>query len=214
VAFLVVAGAYNPSSADSPLTSTPFWQAYSDNPYVAVAHTNGLNRYVMGFLLDAESPLAEKLAVVNAMGWGKETASRMRQLLPEFGLAADALAPNRAPEKVLAQADELDATYSRDFIICYYYALALDLYIDPIRLELPATVINHYTGRYPKSYGIELVHVLIQGNLLIHNMNRWCDIFTKWDSLQASSLHKKDRPNVGAIRIVDEYLAGYGEYCQ
>lgn len=53
--------------ADSPLTSTTFYQAYMDIDIVAEAHQSGLNQEIAKFLSSKESPLDERAAVINAI---------------------------------------------------------------------------------------------------------------------------------------------------
>lgn len=72
--------------ADSPLTSTTFYEAYPENPYVNAAIgmvENGdtdLPVTTMNYLADAKQPISARLAVVNAIGWNFESTSISNQL--------------------------------------------------------------------------------------------------------------------------------------
>lgn len=56
------------ASADSPLTSTPFHQAYADMPLVMKASkTHTLDQEMTAYLLDSKKPLHQRLAVCNAL---------------------------------------------------------------------------------------------------------------------------------------------------
>src|SRR6478609_8396973 len=62
--------------ADSPLTSVDWASAYAELPAVAKAKTEGLPA-VMPMLL-GDQPVDQKLAVINALGWGeKQRAMRI-----------------------------------------------------------------------------------------------------------------------------------------
>ena len=60
-----------PVFADSPLTSTEFYKAYSNQTIVILAAKSEgkLTNEVLAYLLLEENPVAIKLAVINALGW-------------------------------------------------------------------------------------------------------------------------------------------------
>lgn len=68
--------------ADSPLTSTSFADAYSDSPYVFIAKSAGgtLPEVLLEFLADPLSPVDERLAAINQLGWDPEGTTTSRQL--------------------------------------------------------------------------------------------------------------------------------------
>ncbi|CAM3401315.1 copper amine oxidase N-terminal domain-containing protein [Paenibacillus lupini] len=53
--------------ADSPITSTPFYQAYLDIDIVAAAHSSGYSKEIAEFLAAEKNPLDQKAAVMNAI---------------------------------------------------------------------------------------------------------------------------------------------------
>ena len=57
--------------ADSPLTSIDFYKAYLNVPMVkkAKASKGKISSGILGFLTDKENQQAEKLAMINALGW-------------------------------------------------------------------------------------------------------------------------------------------------
>ena len=58
-------------SADSPLTSTDFSEAYLEEPIIAAASkTDGrITNELMDYLTDDNNPVDVKMAVINKLGW-------------------------------------------------------------------------------------------------------------------------------------------------
>lgn len=67
--------------ADSPLTSTSFADSYSDSPYVFIAKSAGvkLPEVLLEFLADPDSPVDERLAAINQLGWDIEGTTTSQQ---------------------------------------------------------------------------------------------------------------------------------------
>ena len=59
------------AQADSPLTSTEFFRAYLDVKEVKYASENTLDDKLLKFLASAKANPVHKLAVINALSWGK-----------------------------------------------------------------------------------------------------------------------------------------------
>ena len=71
--------------ADSPLTSTNFSRAYATHPMVEMAAEleagDFLPTKLLDFLADKDSPVDERMAVINSIGWafeGHDGYSRLR----------------------------------------------------------------------------------------------------------------------------------------
>ena len=64
-------GYYILGFADSPLTSTDFYEAYMDVPLVqkALKNPGKISKEAMVYLYDDTKPLDVKLAIINAIGW-------------------------------------------------------------------------------------------------------------------------------------------------
>jgi hypothetical protein len=63
--------------ADSPVTSTPIADAYSDVPMVGAARTGAMTPAIADFLYSS-APIDQKAAVVNALGWSTDGKSNAR----------------------------------------------------------------------------------------------------------------------------------------
>lgn len=66
---LIFAGA-NAVKADSPITSTPFYQAYYDGGVVTyAAGKKVMDNTIADYLANDNNPIDVRMAVINAMGW-------------------------------------------------------------------------------------------------------------------------------------------------
>jgi hypothetical protein len=77
----------SPSRADSPITSTPFSEAYQDYEIVQKAQKAGILDLEMAQYLSSRSaPIDVKAAVINALSWkieGKQNATLYRYFLED-----------------------------------------------------------------------------------------------------------------------------------
>ena len=72
-----------PVSADSPITSTHFCEAYLDYPIVVDAQKSGVVTKDIARYLTDDNPIDVKAAVINALSWdtdGKDNAARYGKL--------------------------------------------------------------------------------------------------------------------------------------
>ena len=116
-AFLVV----GPAQADSPLTSTPFYQAYLDIPQVKAAHDTGRLTTRLGQFLSSSAPLEQRVAVVNALSWsvyGKQNAALFREVLAQ---------------RYKVPLAELDGRINPSEELCLAYLEGLDQYFEVSR---------------------------------------------------------------------------------
>lgn len=86
-----------PALADSPLTSTVWWQHYKGIPIVAEADREGCMGNVMNLICDDAKPLDVRLAAVNALGWKFEGQNNftlcmsyyMEQIKDKYNISAE-----------------------------------------------------------------------------------------------------------------------------
>ena len=126
IAIMIVATAWMVARADSPLTSTDFADVYADSEWVQQAAGlvddeagAEMSTSLMNFLADPKSPVAERLAVVNKLGWnfhGQITGGQLYQYLLGRYKAKD--------EKQLAK--KMDG----GTLAVYAYAKAMSNYFD------------------------------------------------------------------------------------
>lgn len=190
--FIVMAGSLNlyPKvvHADSPLTSTPIYEAYLDVEIVEEAHSDGLTNAVAAFLASNKNPLDEKAAVINAIyssvQWDdRNFADDYAQLI--YGEPADSL--------------EVKAL-SGDAIFVLGYFKALDHYLSP-----DPTWLAMAREALPNSMTVALVHALVRSQeTMLASGDTWCNVESV---LTDQALDKDIRQE--AVDIINEYMILY-----
>ncbi|MBT9582394.1 hypothetical protein IV102_03525 [bacterium] len=145
-----------PGYGDSPLTSTDFWQVYSDVPQVVSAHELGeLNQSLSEYLLSNAS-IDRKAALINGLGWnadGKQNARLFRE-----ALVKKYASPN------------VDSKLSAEEAFCLGYLTALDDYRKP-QPALPYLRKAHLAR--PRSYTIAIVEALARAQETSNSDEGW-----------------------------------------
>lgn len=192
VAGLLIAG---PAAADSPLTSTPFHEAYGDVPLVArAAETRTLDAEMARFLADPERAVGPKVALVNALGWHLEGMAHAPAYLAHLGKPETTEAIDLAPHDVL----------------CVGYMLALDDYFHPARA---LRHVERAAKLMPRSYAAAMVRAMVRAQVAFED--DWCQVWREVEEVAARSergeLELDLRPE--ADFIIFDYMHAYAEYC-
>jgi len=149
-----------PCFADSPLTSTEFWSAYSDVPQVVKAsELKKLDASLDEFLLSKVS-IDRKAALINALGWdlkGQKNAPHFRAALAQ------------------KYSGDLDSQLTADEAFCLGYLTAMDSY-NKAAPALPYLERAH-KGR-PHSFTIAIVHALVSCQV-DSNYDGWWEVMSK-----------------------------------
>ena len=144
--------------ADSPLTSIDFYKAYLNVHMVkkAKASKGKMTAEIMAFLVDEHNQQAEKLAVINALGWNhkhlnsenyKEYIIKAKNYNSEFGGKYTAFLYN-------ASAPEL---------LYYSYMKAMENYEQPLMVF---EYLERAMEMEPKNLNIILIYELIKSQVL------------------------------------------------
>ena len=145
-----------PGYGDSPLTSTDFWQVYSDVPQVVSAHELGeLNENLSEYLL-SKATIDRKAALINGLGWSTEGKQNAR-------LFREALVKKYASPNV-------DSKLSAEEAFCLGYLTAMDDYQNS-QPALPYLRKAHQAK--PRSYTIAIVEALVQAQNTSSFNERW-----------------------------------------
>ncbi|RMH69113.1 MAG: DUF1311 domain-containing protein [Gemmatimonadetes bacterium] len=183
--------------ADSPLTSTPFYQAYQDVDIVVQARSNRvLSPEIAQFLSDPAKPIDVKAAIINALGWdieGTSYAVTYKQYLQtKYNLTDDA----QLMEK--CQADEL---------FCWGYLTALSDYFHP---EQALPLLEAAKAKNPTSLTVNLIYTLTVTQGL--SVEDWCD---RWELPRAVVESTTLTPDLRqpAITIIMDYMQLYEADC-
>jgi hypothetical protein len=195
--------------ADSPITSTDFFNAYLDIDIVRKAHERGvMDLEIAQYLSSPENPIDVKAAVVNALTWdfnGKSNAVLYSYYLAlKYGTTVEKLRLTQM------QPDEM---------LCYGYLLVLDDYFNPKESVAPLEIASYLkpmqnTGgheMYGKSFTAAIIRALAEAQVAFDT--DWCRVWTLTDSVFSDKILVRDmRPE--AVAIIKEYMDMYSGECK
>lgn len=181
--------------ADSPVTSTEFYEAYSDVKIVETAREKGvLDEEIANYLHSSENPIDVKAAVINALGWGIEGKSNAEDYLKLF--YSDSM-------------DNLDLdSMDRDELFCIGYMMALDDYFNVDR-ALP--LMEKAYEKDNTSFTVAMVRSILKGQASMSDFNSWGMVWKNTSDVLNNKELKKDMRQ-GAIDIIVDYMKCYEEY--
>lgn len=185
--------------ADSPLTSTDFSKAYSQEPIiVAASKTEGyLTNQLMDYLTNESHSIDLKMAVINQLGWqfkGKNnTQTFVKYLKTKYGYADE--------KKFLKKGKS-------DDLLAMAYMKALDDYFN---VENALVYAEKALKKNPKSRTYNLVAGLIKAQKAMDG--NWCEVYQITDNIRKNDELENDlKPE--AVKIIYDYMDIYGEYCK
>ena len=187
---------YFPKPQDSPVTSTPFHQAYLDVPQVAgAARSTRLDAGMIKFLLNKKTPVDQKAALVNALGWDQEGT-------PNFDAFSAAL---RAKRKIDVLGPDSRMTAHDQLVLGYL--LLLEDYFHPDR-ALP--YLERAANRLPQSQTAQVLLAICRAQISFDSS--WCEVWRHFERVeQRSDLQADLRPE--GLAIIREYLVLYQPEC-
>lgn len=195
IIFLILTGilCFPKAFADSPLTSTPFHEAYQEEKIVQLALNAAgvITPKLMKYLSHPKKPIAIKLAIINALGWnfdGQHNAEQFYAYLKD--------------RKKLNELENNNA----DLQICYAYLKAMDNYFE---VEEALGFANQARSN-SNSYAIHLVASLIDAQQKMES--DWCGVYLASDQVRNNSeLYLDFDP--GASAIIYNYMDLYATHC-
>lgn len=196
--------------ADSPLTSTDFYQTYQDVELVNLATQKQLTLPLMDALSDPKIPNDQRAAIVNALGWSIEGQSNASTYLDYL---AKRYQKNRSDLK-------LD-TLATEEIFALGYLLAMDDYFTlkalggkgEVEQADAVTLLATAAARQPQDYTIALINKLAQSQLELADFAQWCQIYQSVSTVVNNFPPERNlRPS--ATKIIMDYIQGYQEYCK
>ncbi len=185
-----------PVRADSPITSTPFADAYQDDALIQAARKSGILDLTMAeYLSSPANPIDKKAALINALSWkyeGKFNALLYRYFL---GLTYG------------QKADQLDLpALTADEVFALGYLTVMDDYFNP---EPAIALLLNAKERNQDSFTVAIVTALAQAQAT----RDWCQVWQTTDAVnQARSLKQDLRPR--AKRIILDYMRLYQSSCK
>jgi hypothetical protein len=196
--FMII-GSTSQLHADSPLTSTQFYKAYSSVPVIiSASKTNGkLTAELMEYLANPDNPIDVKMALVNRLGWDINGSSNSGIF---FGSISST--------KLYRDMDEFKIHGTAGELITYAYLKAMDNYFDTKEALEFASLAQ---GKEPGGYTINLIKGLITAQYVFDN--NWCEAFKSTDDVRINKKLIMDmKPE--AIKEVFDYMDIYREYCK
>jgi hypothetical protein len=199
--------------ADSPLTSTPFAEAYSDVPIVshALGQDGTIDITVIEYLSDLNEPLDVKVAAINALGWnydGQENSLHFFGYIFDQHIGSTDSAVRKMNDgELFDYSMNFIANMNGEHLLCFAYLMAMDDYFDVSVARMFASLGADLIDR---SYTAEIIRALIHAQ---HAMSGdWCTVFRIVDDVNRNNRLKKDmRPE--AVEIIMSYIDRYSSYC-
>lgn len=190
--------------ADSPLTSTPFHEAYMDVPVINRNVGSVMNRDIYDILRSEEYPIDVKAALVNAMGWNfggqSNAAVYMFYFMEDTGL--DAVMPeDMTGEELLL----LAYMVSMDD---YFTMSPMDTYGEGVLGMSGVELAILAAERLPEDFTVRMISALVLAQEAMGH--DWGQVFELCDSVLREDLDRNMRRE--AINIIMDYIGLYYEY--
>lgn len=208
--------------ADSPLTSTYFAAAYTEEARIGALVSMNLNGAGSRFDLIAEDytmldrkevSLDMKIALVNALGWGENgnIKAYISHLSKKYSIDR-MLIENTLVFDTTATADlplEVQAMHYHDLVVLSYMQAMHD-YFTPINAIRPA---YHAALNNPESESTWWVLALISSQIMFDL--DWCMVYGECAAvLEMQASFTKDALRAQAVTVIMEYVGLYQEYCE
>lgn len=209
-----------PCFGDSPLTSTFFAGAYSDQALInqiLVDRGKGdkynfeLTSPMLKYLDDVSVSLDKKIALINALGWGDESniAIYKKHLTSKYSLGPDEL------EKLLilditeeSMVPEFAHKMSYDDLTVLGYLQIMGNYFEPTRGIL---AIEHAFTNNMQSEATGWVYALLAGQMYL-DLN-WCEVYLSLEQISLLA-YTKDILRDEAKSAIWEYIGLYRDSCE
>lgn len=186
------------SHADSPITSTKFYEAYLDVKMVQRAHLEGvMGLEIAEFLSSPENPIDVKAAVINALSWRFEGKNNAELYMYYLGLLYHV--------SIL----ELDTDFlSADETFCLGYLMVMDNYFHP---EHAIPLLEEAHKVMENSFTVSIIVALAKAQIVL--TEDWCEVWKLTERVLENRALKQDlRPE--AIKIIVDYMVLYKDYCE
>lgn len=187
------------SFADSPLTSTPFAEAYKTEAIIIKATNSGgvLTKELMEYLVEKNNPIALKMAVINQLGWDFSGTSKSTDFLNYL----------KSIGRCKSQNDLLKKG-SKDDLLCMAYIKAMDNYFE---VDAAIKFAEAAVKKNPKSYTFQIIRALIKAQKAMGT--DWCQVYQLAHTVRTNTSLDKDM-NDAAIKIIFDYMDLYKEECK
>jgi len=183
---------------DSPITSTPFSQAYLDVEMVEKAKEEGvMSLEIAEYLSSPSNPVDAKAAVINALSWDVEGKSNSELYLYYLALSY------RTP------IDDLDIdALNGDELFSLGYLTVMDDYFNP---DEAIPLLEKANAKRKDSFTVSIVLALAKAQKAMES--DWCEVWKLTDGVLGNKRLKQDlRPR--AKKIIVDYMTLYKNDCK
>lgn len=196
--------------ADSPLTSTPFWQAYENDKEVKYAKENGLNEKVLKYLTSKKISCDVKIAMINSFGWSSGYTQKFEDYLlsKRKGLTKDVFKYLKKESEEMPVENDQTQLLSTDDLVCWTYLRAMDNYDTP-QYSMRGAFLAYWRDTTNMSAGVVLCLVFAQQAM----MYDWCKIYESAQAFIIEPEYKENLLKEEAVTIIMEYLNLYEQDC-
>ncbi len=179
--------------ADSPITSTPFFQAYYDGAIVTyAAGKKVMDKTIADYLSNDNNPIDVRMAVINAMGWDIAGRNNTELFLTQVYAGKETF-------------DMDDLTPGQKLVVGYM--TIMDDYFKP---EAGLPYIEAALKDMPNSKTAHIIYALAKGQQVMGT--DFCEVWKVYDSNVNKSGLNSDFSLSGEILVAD-YINIYKESC-
>lgn len=202
------------AKADSPLTSTSFAKSYLHVKAVKDVvdqEVRTMGEEQIRFLDDTTASLDEKIALINAMGWGDSTRFDVYKLhiSKKYGLKLsliDSIITFRGPQPTLFAGTE---KITAEDLCCMAYFRAMTDYLHPLTSYYCAYIaVDKKPGSMAASYVFGLILSQVYLNL------DWCRLYETMQAIKTFDGYNTDSLREDAVTSIFSYIEGYKESCK
>ncbi len=220
VAILLLCFAELLALADSPLTSTYFASAYSDIPLIRAllvqsekSESSSLRMEAshLRFFDDTSISLDQKVALVNALGWGDSlnTEIYMAHIMKKYGIGRDVI----YGAMVLPGEEDMDLpayaqVISLDDMVILGYIQIMGDYFQPLR---GFRLLTHAAANNESSEASVWIFGLMCAQIYL-DMD-WCKVYTSMAEVRDNYVYTTNLLRPEAKTAIFEYIGIYEEMC-
>jgi hypothetical protein len=191
--------------ADSPLTSTEFYKAYSDVSLVqdAMKCKGKITNVMLEYIYAETNPLEIKLAIINAIGWNVKGLKNSQTFFKYV--------MNKKNYKTDFGGDYMAFKWyaTRDELVCFSYLKAMDNYFE---LADAFDIASEAQRKYSDSFAVNMIYNLIKAQGLTA-FGESCYASKIFSTLKNNPILNMDMKN-DAMPFIFEYMYDIGKDCK
>jgi hypothetical protein len=200
------------SYADSPLTSTPFYKAYSEVKEVKYALEKGLDNKMLKFLGSNKANIVTKIAVINALSWGNEDLVGKFEaylLKKRKGLTSAVFDQLRIVANSKPEETDQTKLLTADDLICWVYLQVMGDYNNPA-MGMRAGFIGFMRDKESMAHMVPFSLIASQKAF----DTNWCNVYQIPHKTLEEDTYTKNNISDEALKIIMDYINMYKQDCK